>query len=122
MDSGAGEVVVWGSGKPLREFLYADDLADALVFLMRNYSDFNPINIGSGQEVSITELAHMIAAAVGFRGKLVFDPSKPDGTPRKLLDSSRLGGMGWKPAIQLRDGLDKAYHDWLARASAREAV
>jgi GDP-L-fucose synthase len=104
-DSGAGEVVVWGSGKPLREFLYADDLADALVFLMRNYSDFNPINIGSGQEVSITELAHMIAAAVGFRGKLVFDPSKPDGTPRKLLDAAQMNKLGWSVRTQLGHGI-----------------
>jgi GDP-L-fucose synthase len=111
-DSGASEVVVWGSGKPLREFLYADDLADALVFLMQNYSDFNPINIGSGQEVSITELAHMIAAAVGFRGKLVFDPSKPDGTPRKLLDTSRLTDMGWRYSIPLRKGVESTYHAW----------
>jgi GDP-L-fucose synthase len=105
VDSGASEVSVWGTGAPRREFLFVDDLADALVFLMENYSAAEPINIGFGDDVSIAELAAMIADVVGFRGRIIFDPSYPDGTPRKLLDSSVLHRMGWKPQTSLRDGL-----------------
>jgi len=114
----APEVVVWGTGTPLREFLHADDLADALVFLMRRYSDPEMVNVGSGQEVSIAGLAGLIADIVGYRGRVRFDPSKPDGTPRKLLDSSRLAAMGWQASIPLREGLALAYEDWRARAPA----
>ena len=120
--SGAPEVVIWGTGTPLREFLHADDLADALVFLMRNYSDGDMVNVGSGQETSIEELATLIADVVSYHGTLRFDPSKPDGTPRKLLDSSRSQAMGWEPTIPLREGLESTYCDWLARTPARDTV
>ncbi len=110
------EVVIWGSGKPLREFLYADDLADACVFLMKSYEDRQFVNIGSGQEISIAELAKLVAEIVGFAGSLVFDSSKPDGTPRKLMDSSRINAMGWHPQTSLRHGIAQAYQDFLAGA------
>jgi GDP-L-fucose synthase len=103
--SNAGQVAIWGSGQPLREFLYVDDLADALVFLMQNYSDDNIINVGSGQEVSIAELARIIARTVGYNGDLVFDSSKPDGTPRKRLETARLDALGWHARISLAQGL-----------------
>lgn len=111
--SGAKEVVIWGTGAPLREFLHVDDLADALVFLMRNYEDAAPVNIGSGQEVSIRELAELVAETVGFEGTLAFDPSKPDGTPRKRLEPSRLASLGWSSRIELKQGLAQAYR-WFA--------
>lgn len=110
-DSGADELLVWGSGTPLREFLHADDLADAVIFLLKNFSGSGPINVGSGTEISIGDLAALVADIVGFRGKLVFDSSKPDGTPRKLMDSSRLADMGWLPRIGLRDGLERTIRD-----------
>lgn len=103
------EVVLWGSGKPLREFIYVEDLADALIFLMENYQDKNIINVGSMQEISIAELAHEIAATVGFVGKINLDVSKPDGAPRKCLDSAKLFSLGWKPRVSLSDGLKKMY-------------
>jgi GDP-L-fucose synthase len=103
--SSAGEVVIWGTGKPRREFLHVDDLADGCVFLMQNYSDAPPVNIGWGEDVSIAELAQLIAKATGFSGQLSFDISKPDGTPRKLLDTSRLSAAGWKPQIRLDRGV-----------------
>jgi GDP-L-fucose synthase len=105
------QVVVWGSGTPRREFLHVDDLAEACVFLMENYSAEEPVNVGCGEDLSIRELAELVRDIVGFDGKLVFDTSKPDGTPRKLLDVSRLGALGWKPRIALRDGLAATY-DW----------
>ncbi|MEE8295498.1 MAG: GDP-L-fucose synthase [Sphingomonadales bacterium] len=111
--SGAKEMVIWGSGKPLREFMHVDDLAEALVFLMQRYSDAGHINVGSGEEVSIGELAELVTKAVGFEGDLVFDASKPDGTPRKLMDSSRLLAMGWKPGNNLKDGLAQAFEAFL---------
>ena len=107
--SSASEVAVWGSGKPLRELLHVDDLANALVMLMRSYSSEEMINIGSGQETSIAELAALVSEVVGYRGSLRFDASKPDGTPRKLLDSSRLIALGWAPRIDLTLGLNTAY-------------
>jgi GDP-L-fucose synthase len=107
--AGADRVVVWGSGTPRREFLHVDDLADALVFLARHYSDELPINVGSGQEVTIAELAELIAGVVGFGGRLEFDPSRPDGTPRKLLDTSRLEALGWSATTPLERGLHDAY-------------
>lgn len=107
--AGAEEVVVWGSGSPLREFLHVDDLADAVVFLMENYSDLGHVNVGSGNEVTIKELAELVKEVVGFEGKLVWDSSKPDGTPRKLMDNSKLSGLGWTPKIPLRDGLVDTY-------------
>jgi GDP-L-fucose synthase len=112
----AKEVVVWGTGTPKREFLYSEDLADACVFLMEKYnaSDIGEfINIGSGKEITIRELAELVAEIVGFRGQLVFDTSKPDGTPRKLLDVSRLYSLGWKPKTGFREGISKAYADYL---------
>jgi GDP-L-fucose synthase len=99
------EVTVWGSGKPLREFMHVDDLADALLMLMQRYSDAEIMNIGSGEEVSISTLARLIADTVGYEGTLRFDASKPDGTPRKLLDSSRLANLGWRSRISLPQGL-----------------
>jgi GDP-L-fucose synthase len=108
------EFVVWGSGAPHREFLHVDDLADALVFVMKHYSSEEHINIGTGSEVTIAELATLVAGVVGFSGKLRFDPSKPDGTPRKLLDSSRLLELGWRPRVSLEDGLRQTYQ-WYVR-------
>ena len=113
--NGAPEVVVWGSGTPLREFMHCDDLADALVFLLKTYSDAKPINVGSGSEVTIRELAETIAQVVGYQAKLTFDSSKPDGTARKLMDSSRLHALGWNGARQLRDGLVDTYADYRGR-------
>jgi len=107
--SGAKTVEVWGSGEPRREFLHVDDLADACVFLMRNYSSPDIINVGWGKDISIAELADLIRSVVGFDGQVVFDPSKPDGTPRKLLDTNRLKSLGWKPAIKLADGVAETY-------------
>lgn len=107
--NGEKEVVVWGTGVPLREFMHVDDLANACYFLMMNYSDEQFVNIGSGQEVSIKELAEMIKDIVGFEGDLVFDTSKPDGTPRKLMDSSKIMGMGYKVNITLKEGLKTVF-------------
>lgn len=107
------EVALWGSGKPLREFLHCDDLADALVFLLKNYSEYEHINVGSGAEVSIRDLAETIARVVGYDTNLIFDSSKPDGTPRKLMDSSRLHELGWNKARSLEDGIRSTYQHWL---------
>ena len=104
---------LWGTGTPLREFLYADDLADGLVFLLKNYSDAPHVNIGSGKEHTIRELAETIKDVVGFKGDLTFDTSKPDGTPRKLMDNSRIESMGWKAQTALKDGLETAYQWYL---------
>ncbi|MEX0811973.1 MAG: GDP-L-fucose synthase [Chitinophagales bacterium] len=106
-------VEIWGSGKPLREFLYVDDLADACLFLMENYDKKDFVNIGSGIELSIKELALKIKAIVGFEGKLVFNTEKPDGTPRKLLDTSRMDQLGWKSSTTLDKGIELAYRDML---------
>ena len=111
--SGAATVACWGTGKPLREFLHADDLARACVFLMENYSESEFINVGFGQEVSIRELSELVKATIGFAGEIVWDTTKPDGTPRKLMDSSRLFALGWKPEISLENGLRLAYQDFL---------
>ena len=108
-ESGASEVPIWGSGKPRREFLHVDDLADACVFLMKNYSSPDIINVGWGKDISIAELAELVKEVVGFDGQIVLDPSKPDGTPRKLLDTGRLRSLGWKPAISLDDGVADTY-------------
>jgi GDP-L-fucose synthase len=106
--SGAGEVVLWGSGAPRREFLYVDDLADACLFLLDRY-DGDIINVGSGGDCSIRELAELAKEIVGYPGALRFDTSKPDGMPRKLLDSSRMNALGWRPATSLRDGVERTY-------------
>mgnify|MGYP006270972653 CR=1 FL=1 len=108
-ENGDKSVTVWGTGKPLREFMHVDDLADACVFLMQHYSEEEHINIGSGQEVSIADFAEQVAGVVGFDGKLEFDTSRPDGTPRKLMDSDRLHKLGWHAKINLEAGLDNAY-------------
>ena len=113
--NGAHEVVVWGTGKALREFLYVDDLADACLFLMNNYTGNETVNVGSGMEVSIRALAEIVQEIVQFNGKLVFDNTKPDGTPRKLLDTSKLTGMGWKAKTPLKEGIKKAYEDFLKK-------
>jgi len=107
------KVLVWGTGTPLREFLDVKDFADACVFLLKNYSSDLPINVGSGEELSIAHFARAVAEVVGYKGKLVFDASKPDGTPRKLLDSSRIRALGWGAKISLRQGLASAYEDYL---------
>lgn len=108
--NGDGEVVVWGTGAPLREFLHVDDLAEACFFLMGKYSDGQTINVGFGSDLSIKELAETVKTVVGFEGNLVFDTSKPDGTPKKLMDSSRLRAMGWAPKISLIDGMRSVYN------------
>ncbi|MEP6714341.1 MAG: GDP-L-fucose synthase [Terriglobia bacterium] len=112
--TGAKEVVVWGSGTPRREFLHTDDLASAALFLMRHYDSGDWINVGTGEDLTIRELAESIARLTGFSGDLVFDASKPDGTPRKLLDVSRINALGWKARIPLEQGLADAYSWYLA--------
>lgn len=107
------EVTVWGTGSPLREFLFVDDLADALVFLMNEYSGEEHVNVGAGTDVSIKELAQLICKVVGYKGKLVFDTSKPDGTPKKLLDVSKINSLGWKAAVSLEEGIRKTYEWYL---------
>lgn len=102
-------VEIWGTGTPLREFMHVDDLADALVFLLRGYDEAEHINVGSGQEVTVAELATLLAEVIGYQGKLVFDTSKPDGPPRKALDSSRIAKLGWKPRYSLSEGLRQTY-------------
>jgi len=105
------EVIVWGSGTPRREFLHADDMADACVFLMKNYNEEGLINIGIGEDLSIKELAELMKEITDFKGKIVFDPSKPDGTPRKLMDVSKLTTLGWKASIGLKDGITQVYRE-----------
>jgi len=109
--SGAGEMIVWGTGTPRREFLYVDDLAAAVLFLLEQYDSSEVINVGSGEDISIRELAELICDVVGFRGELKWDRSKPDGTPRKLLDISRIKNLGWAPTVGLRDGIARVY-EW----------
>ncbi|MHA0036123.1 GDP-L-fucose synthase family protein [Deinococcus sp. PESE-13] len=109
-------VEVWGSGTPLREFLYVDDLADACLFLMENVSQPGPLNVGTGEDLTIRELAETIADVVGYQGKLAFDASKPDGTPRKLMDVSRLAGLGWKADTGLREGIERTYTWYVSQA------
>jgi GDP-L-fucose synthase len=109
--SGATSVTLWGTGSALREFLHADDLAEASLFLLDNYSQPGPINVGFGEEISIRDLARVIADVVGFEGTIEWDPTKPDGTPRKILDSSRIRGLGWEPKVHLTEGIRHAY-EW----------
>lgn len=115
--NGAPTVTCWGTGTPLREFLYADDLASACVFLMRHYSEEQFINVGSGSEITIRELSELVKRIVGFSGDIVWDKSKPDGTPRKLMDSSRLFALGWKPRVDLETGIRLTYEYFIARQS-----
>jgi len=107
------EVIIWGTGRPRREFLYVDDFADACVFLLKNYSGAEFINIGVGKDMTVMEFARTVAKVVGYRGEIVCDPSKPDGTPRKLVDVSRLSALGWRAKTSLHDGLATAYADFL---------
>lgn len=118
--NGLPSVTVWGTGKVLREFLYVDDLADACVFLMEHYSGNETVNIGTGEDLSIGELAQLVKETVGFTGELLFDTSKPDGTPRKLLDVSKLAGLGWRYQTDLREGLARTYQDFLQNPSRSE--
>jgi GDP-L-fucose synthase len=111
---GAPQVVVWGTGSPKREFLHVDDLADACLYLMETYSSSEIVNIGVGEDLAIGELAAMVREVVGYTGEIVYDTTKPDGTPRKLLDVSRLAGLGWKARIGLRQGLEETYRWFLA--------
>lgn len=113
----SSEVVVWGDGSPMREFLYADDLANALVYLMLNYNERDFVNVGYGSDVTISDLAQTIGEIVGFKGNIVFDSSKPNGTPKKLMDSGRLFATGWKPQTALNDGIRMAYADFLSKHS-----
>jgi GDP-L-fucose synthase len=119
--SGASRVTLWGTGRPRREFLHVDDMADACVFVMRNYSAPEPLNVGCGEDVSIAELAGMIAEIAGFDGEIAYDSSKPDGTPRKLLDVGRINSLGWTASIPLRDGLEQTYH-WYEKHAAADDV
>src|SRR5438046_421081 len=109
--SGAGEMIVWGTGVPRREFLHVDDLAAAVLFLLEQYDSPEIINVGYGEDISIRELAELICEVVGFDGELTWDANKPDGTPRKLLDVTKLRALGWKPSIPLRDGIARTY-EW----------
>jgi len=115
---GSPSVTLWGSGNPRREFMHCDDLADAVIFLAKNYSEAEHINVGSGEEVSIKELAELIAEEVGYDAKLLFDASKPDGTPRKLLDSSKLNSLGWNSSRSLRNGISQTYKHWISSLSS----
>jgi GDP-L-fucose synthase len=113
--NGSDSVTVWGDGSPFREFLYADDLANALVYLMLNYDKKEFVNVGYGDEITIKDLALLIKKIIGFEGHLDFDTTKPNGTPRKLMDSSRLFATGWKPKTNLEEGIALAYQDFLSR-------
>jgi GDP-L-fucose synthase len=119
-ESGRDQVTIWGTGRALREFLFVDDLAEACLFILDNYEGGAPINVGSGQEVTILELAHLIKAVLGFEGHIINDLSKPDGTPRKILDSSKLQGLGWKAKTPLLQGLKMAYADFISSQKHRE--
>lgn len=116
---GKTEVEIWGTGVPLREFMYVDDLADACLFLMETYNEKEFVNVGTGEEVTIRKLAEMVAETIGFTGEIVFDTSKPDGTPRKLMDSSRIHTAGWRHNISLKEGLAKAYRHFQQEMQAK---
>ena len=113
--NGEKTVSIWGSGSPMREFLFADDLADACFYLMQNYNESNLINVGTGEDLTIKDLAILIKEIIGFEGDLIFDTSKPDGTPRKLMDVSKLHNKGWKHKINLKEGIALAYQDFLKK-------
>jgi GDP-L-fucose synthase len=115
---GDASMTIWGSGTPRREFLHVDDLADACVFLLKNYSDDMHINVGSGSDLTIHDLAKLVSEVVGYSGEVICDTTRPDGTPRKLMDSSRLTALGWTPRIELRQGIETAYADFLTRYPA----
>ena len=119
-ENNLSEVVVWGDGTPMREFLYADDLANALVYLMLNYNEKEFVNVGYGTDITIEELARMIGEIVGFHGKIVFDATKPNGTPKKLMDSGRLFATGWQPQTHLKQGISLAYTDFLKKYTIKK--
>ena len=121
-EEGKSDVTVWGSGTPKREFLYADDLADACVYLMQTYNESGLVNVGVGEDLSIKELAELVKDITGFEGNIVFDSTKPDGTPRKLMDVSKLHSFGWKHKISLREGIQKAFSDFLQKHKQTELV
>ena len=121
-ESGAEEVVLWGTGSPYREFLFVDDLAEACLFLLHHYEDSEIINVGTGEEQTIRELAEKVARIVGFKGQIAFDPSQPDGTPRKLLDVSRIHALGWRATTSLQEGIAKSYRWFLENRPADEGV
>ena len=116
--AGADHITIWGTGSPMREFLHADDCADACVFLMQNYSDAEHVNVGSGKDIAIIDLARLVCEVVGFEGEIRTDPSKPDGTPRKLMSGDRLRALGWAPRISLRSGVASTYADALLSPAA----
>ena len=120
--NGLKEVMIWGSGTPKREFLYADDLADACLFLMEEYSGKEIVNIGCGEDLSIRELAELVKEVTGYTGNLVFDTSKPDGTPRKLLDVSKINALGWRYKTSLREGMNMAYQDFLTKQQKLQTI
>ncbi|MCS3796118.1 GDP-L-fucose synthase family protein [Niastella sp. OAS944] len=111
-ESGSSQVVIWGTGSPLREFMHADDLADACVYLMKHYNDKLPVNVGVGEDISIIQLAELIKELVGYKGRIVLDATKPDGTPRKILDVRKLHSLGWRHKISLEAGLRQVYEDY----------
>jgi GDP-L-fucose synthase len=117
-DKGASEMTLWGTGSPMREFLHADDLAEACLFLMENYNESELVNIGTGEDVTNKNLAALVKQIVGFKGEIIWDTSKPDGTPRKLMDVSKLHGLGWHHKIALEDGIKLAYQDFLKLTEA----
>lgn len=117
-EKGASEMTLWGTGSPMREFLHADDLAEACLFLMENYNESELVNIGTGEDVTIKNLADLVKQIIGFQGEIVWDTSKPDGTPRKLMDVSKLHGLGWHHKIALEDGIKLAYQDFLKLTDA----
>jgi GDP-L-fucose synthase len=121
-NAGLYEVVIWGTGTPTREFMHVDDLASAVEFLLQNYDEPETINLGTGVETSIQELAHLVAEAVGFEGKITNDITKPDGTPKRMLDTTRLRAMGWAPRWNLRDGIDDAYQWFTEHADSLRAI
>lgn len=117
--SGADAITIWGTGLPRREFLNVDDLADACVFLMQHYSDESHVNVGSGEDISIADLAGMVCEVVGFHGEIRHDRTKPDGTPRKLMSGARLAALGWQPRIALQGGIATAYQAYLQTIAVR---
>jgi GDP-L-fucose synthase len=119
--AGARELVIWGSGTPRREFLHVDDCADALVFLIQNYSGDQHVNVGSGVDLTILELAQQVCEVVGFKGSITRDTTKPDGTPRKLMSADKLRQLGWSPKIGLREGLEATYSWFVANERERAA-
>jgi GDP-L-fucose synthase len=112
---GAPNVTIWGTGSPKREFLFADDLAEACYYLMQNYNEEGLVNIGTGEDISIKDLAILIKGIIGYEGEIKFDTSKPDGTPRKLMDVTKLHSKGWKHKIELSEGIKMAYQDFLSK-------